>query len=127
MRQNVSWEPPEPGYYKLKFDGVAKGNSGEAGYGCIIRDSRGEMVVGISGYLGIASNIVAEFTALEREFKVTRVYREANTSADYLANKGVVSKCEIEEHISIGQSAQLSKIVRDDMSCSLQNTRKGIG
>jgi ribonuclease HI len=45
-------------------DGASRGNPGESGVGVIVRDEAGREVLSISGYLGIATNNVAEYTAL---------------------------------------------------------------
>ena len=37
------WDPPPEGIFKLKFDGVSKGNRSFASYGYIVRHSRGNM------------------------------------------------------------------------------------
>jgi len=45
-------------------DGASRGNPGESGVGVIVRDASGREVLSISGYLGTATNNVAEYTAL---------------------------------------------------------------
>jgi ribonuclease HI len=47
-------------------DGASKGNPGPAGWGWVIADARGEPDRWEAGPLGIATNNVAELTALER-------------------------------------------------------------
>ncbi|GLJ15270.1 hypothetical protein SUGI_0249820 [Cryptomeria japonica] len=59
-------EIAEEGQFKLNFDGAAKGNPDEAGFGCIVRNSRGDMVAGCYGGLGVATNNEAEILALEK-------------------------------------------------------------
>ncbi|MFH0989081.1 MAG: ribonuclease HI family protein [bacterium] len=45
-------------------DGASRGNPGEAGIGITIRDDAGRKITSLSGYIGIATNNVAEYTAL---------------------------------------------------------------
>ncbi len=45
-------------------DGASRGNPGESGVGVIVRDEAGREVFSLSGYLGTATNNVAEYTAL---------------------------------------------------------------
>ena len=45
-------------------DGASRGNPGESGIGVICRDSDGNMVFSGGGYIGTATNNVAEYEAL---------------------------------------------------------------
>lgn len=45
-------------------DGASRGNPGESGIGVIVRDPGGATLFTISGYIGRATNNVAEYTAL---------------------------------------------------------------
>jgi ribonuclease HI len=45
-------------------DGAARGNPGESGIGVIFKDEKGATVSKISGYIGNATNNVAEYQAL---------------------------------------------------------------
>jgi ribonuclease HI len=45
-------------------DGAARGNPGPAGIGVVIQNDKGEVIQEISGFLGQATNNVAEYTAL---------------------------------------------------------------
>jgi ribonuclease HI len=45
-------------------DGAARGNPGEAGIGIVFKDERGKPVETIHGYIGEATNNVAEYKAL---------------------------------------------------------------
>ena len=42
--RNISWSKPPEFYVKLNCDGALK-NSGAAGAGCVIRDSRGKWLI----------------------------------------------------------------------------------
>lgn len=48
----------------IHTDGAARGNPGPAGIGVIIQNDKGEVLHEISGFLGQATNNVAEYTAL---------------------------------------------------------------
>jgi ribonuclease HI len=45
-------------------DGASRGNPGESGIGIIVRNSDGQTVLTVSGYIGKATNNIAEYTAL---------------------------------------------------------------
>ena len=48
----------------LHIDGASRGNPGEAGFGVYVTTPDGELVAQLYGYLGPASNNVAEYRAL---------------------------------------------------------------
>jgi ribonuclease HI len=48
----------------IHIDGASRGNPGEAGFGIDVRDGAGRERAGLYGYLGRASNNVAEYQAL---------------------------------------------------------------
>ncbi len=45
-------------------DGASRGNPGESGIGVLLKDERGGALTSIFGYIGTATNNVAEYTAL---------------------------------------------------------------
>jgi ribonuclease HI len=49
---------------RLHVDGASRGNPGEAGFGVHVTTLEGEPVAGLYGYLGKATNNVAEYQAL---------------------------------------------------------------
>lgn len=49
---------------QLHIDGASRGNPGEAGYGVFVTDASGAEVASLYGYLGRATNNVAEYQAL---------------------------------------------------------------
>ena len=49
---------------RLHVDGASRGNPGEAGFGVHVTDPRGGEVASLFGYLGKATNNVAEYQAL---------------------------------------------------------------
>ena len=52
--------------HTLKFDGASRGNPGAASYGIIVIDESGKEVITDYGYLGVATNNVAEYCGLLR-------------------------------------------------------------
>ncbi|XP_059073579.1 uncharacterized protein LOC131874297 [Cryptomeria japonica] len=90
----------------------SKGNSGESGIGTIIQDEQGNILHGLFGAIGVATNNEAKICALEaglhlcvrqgisriiieehlkkiESYEIGYVYREGNQVADYFANLGV--------------------------------------
>ncbi|KAH0683486.1 hypothetical protein KY290_022104 [Solanum tuberosum] len=65
----IRWIPLIQGY-KLNTDGSSIGNPGKSGTGGIIRDTKGEWIVGFVGNLHLANNIRAELTALIQGLKL---------------------------------------------------------
>jgi ribonuclease HI len=49
---------------RLHVDGASRGNPGEAGFGIHVTGADGSQVAGLYGYLGTATNNVAEYQAL---------------------------------------------------------------
>jgi ribonuclease HI len=45
-------------------DGASRGNPGAAGVGIIVNDAEGNAVLTLYGFIGVATNNVAEYTAL---------------------------------------------------------------
>ncbi len=56
-------------------DGASRNNPGEAGIGVVIKNERGETIETLSEYLGIATNNVAEYTALIRALEAAQKRR----------------------------------------------------
>jgi ribonuclease HI len=52
------------GALRLHVDGASRGNPGEAGFGVHVTDPEGSEVAALYGYLGRATNNVAEYQAL---------------------------------------------------------------
>lgn len=66
-QQSISfgwWSPPPPGVLKLNFDGSSLGNPGPSGFGCVIRDSMGEIVRVVAGSIGTADSTKVELMGL---------------------------------------------------------------
>lgn len=58
------WSLPPPGMLKLNFDGSSLGNPGPGGFGCVIRDSVGEIVRIVASPIGITNSTKAELMGL---------------------------------------------------------------
>jgi hypothetical protein len=54
--RQLAAQPPGPphqlGFIKINFDGASKGNPGPAGFGAILRNSNGEILHLVAGFLG---------------------------------------------------------------------------
>ena len=55
--------------YLAYTDGASRGNPGESGIGVKVYDESGSAILTISEYIGVATNNVAEYTALLRLLK----------------------------------------------------------
>ncbi|HZR45777.1 MAG TPA: ribonuclease HI family protein [Candidatus Manganitrophaceae bacterium] len=55
-------------------DGASRNNPGEAGIGVVIKNERGETIGTIAEYLGIATNNVAEYTAVIRGLETAQKF-----------------------------------------------------
>ena len=55
---------PGPARLHIHIDGASRGNPGEAGFGVHVATPDGKEVAGLYGYLGRATNNVAEYQAL---------------------------------------------------------------
>lgn len=70
--------------YIIHVDGASRGNPGEASYGFVILNSSGKVIYQESGYIGRATNNVAEYTALVRalEFAVQKRIKQVEIRSD---------------------------------------------
>jgi ribonuclease HI len=74
-----------PDELQIHIDGGCRGNPGDAGYGVYVQDGRGADVARLYGYLGPATNNVAEYQglingllfALEHGARRVRVYSDS--------------------------------------------------
>ncbi len=48
----------------IHIDGAARGNPGQSGIGVVISDYKGNIIKEINRYIGVATNNIAEYTAL---------------------------------------------------------------
>lgn len=74
-----------PEELQIHIDGGCRGNPGEAGYGVYVQDGAGAEVARLYGYIGVATNNVAEYQglinglrfALEQGARRVRVYSDS--------------------------------------------------
>ncbi|XP_059066316.1 uncharacterized protein LOC131857639 [Cryptomeria japonica] len=64
-RNTIRWKTPPRSWTKLNFDSASKGNPGESGIGAIIWDEQGNILHGLFGGIGVATNNEVEIHALE--------------------------------------------------------------
>ena len=69
---------------RLHVDGASRGNPGEAGFGVHVSSPDGRELAGLYGYLGKATNNVAEYQALLHglRFALERGAREVDVFSD---------------------------------------------
>ncbi len=69
---------------RLHVDGASRGNPGEAGFGVHVTTGGGELVADLYGYLGRATNNVAEYQALLHglRFALAREARQVEVFSD---------------------------------------------
>jgi ribonuclease HI len=53
-------------------DGASRGNPGESGVGIVLKDEGGNIIASQSGYIGQATNNIAEYTALAACLKLVQ-------------------------------------------------------
>lgn len=63
--------------FTIYGDGGSRGNPGPAGSGAIIRNEAGDTVGTVSEFLGVATNNVAEYTAVLRALETLAVMLES--------------------------------------------------
>ncbi|MFN8092694.1 MAG: ribonuclease HI family protein [Vicinamibacteria bacterium] len=80
---------------RLHVDGASRGNPGEAGFGVHVASDSGETLASLYGYLGRATNNVAEYQALlhglryalERGARDVRVFSDSELLVRQLAGR----------------------------------------
>ncbi len=71
-------------------DGASRGNPGKASYGFAITDSLGKLVYEKGQYIGIATNNVAEYTAVLESLKWIKKNISGNSQIEYFADSKLV-------------------------------------
>ena len=56
-------------------DGSSMGNPGEAGYGIVLKNEKGETLEALGKYIGIATNNIAEYSGLLNCLELLRKYQ----------------------------------------------------
>jgi ribonuclease HI len=59
-------------------DGASRGNPGESGVGIVLKDEQGNMIASHFGYIGKATNNIAEYTALATCLKLVQEIKCSN-------------------------------------------------
>jgi len=60
-------------------DGASRGNPGESGIGVILKDEFGNVITSQYGYIGKATNNIAEYTALAACLNLCKKLNAANS------------------------------------------------
>jgi len=79
------YRPKTPEHYLIAYsDGGARGNSGPAGYGVVIKDETGKKLAALSEYLGHQTNNVAEYQGLiaALEYTIEHGYKALKVISD---------------------------------------------
>ena len=98
MKQ-VRWEKPQPGWVKLNTGGASRPGLDRTGCGGIIRDERGQWIMGFSRRIGVANSFTAELWGLcdglqlccYRDFDSLEVEINAKAILDALLNPEYVN------------------------------------
>ena len=61
-----------PELLRIHIDGASRGNPGDAGFGVFVTDGQGVEVASLYGYIGRATNNVAEYEALIQALRYAR-------------------------------------------------------
>jgi ribonuclease HI len=59
-------------------DGASRGNPGESGVGILLKDELGSVIGSYCGYIGQATNNIAEYTALAACLKIVQKFECSN-------------------------------------------------
>ena len=116
---------------RLHVDGASRGNPGEAGFGVHVASAEGETIAGLYGYLGRATNNVAEYQALlhglrfalERGAREVRVFSDSELLVRQLAGRYRVKSPgllplfrEAQSLLARFESARVSHVPREENS-----------
>ena len=85
--------PAGPLELQIHIDGGSRGNPGDAGFGVYVQDTDGREVAGLYGFLGVATNNVAEYQglihglrfALEQGARRVRVFSDSELVVKQIA------------------------------------------
>lgn len=92
--QITRWLRPKNDWVKLNSDGSSKGNPGPSGWGCILRDSAGNVLWAQAEFYGFQSIMVAETKALLNGLKrcIAEGYMRVEIEADSLALVQIIQR-----------------------------------
>jgi ribonuclease HI len=114
---------------RLHVDGASRGNPGEAGFGVHVATDGGETVASLYGYLGRATNNVAEYQALlhglryalDRGAREVRVFSDSELLVRQLAGRYRVKNAgllplfrEAQSLLARFESARVSHVPREE-------------
>jgi ribonuclease HI len=116
---------PEP--LEIHIDGASRGNPGEAAFGVHVAGSEGKPITGLYGYLGRATNNVAEYQALlhalryalERGCRRVRVFSDSE-----LVVKQVSGAYKVKHPDMIPLHREATALLRRFESASLSHVRR---
>jgi ribonuclease HI len=111
----------------IHIDGASRGNPGEAGFGIRVQDDRGATQAELYGYLGRASNNVAEYQALlhalrwarARGARVVRVYSDSE-----LVVRQVNGQYRVKHPDMIPLHREASRLLREFESAVVTHVRR---
>lgn len=79
--------------YTIYTDGGSRGNPGPAAYGYVITNSNGENIFEEGGYIGVATNNFAEYTAVLKSLKkVLELHKAEDTTVEMYMDSEVVKR-----------------------------------
>ncbi|KAH0708843.1 hypothetical protein KY284_010270 [Solanum tuberosum] len=64
--RHVKWDPPPHGRFKLNTDGAVNYNTGDGGLGGVIRNHKGDWVIGFTSKSSNTTPLLAELSALRQ-------------------------------------------------------------
>lgn len=68
----VGWKAPPEQWIKINSDGVAKGNPGPAGAGCVCRTHTGQVIMALTSAIGNTTALMAETWGLLLATRIAR-------------------------------------------------------
>lgn len=71
-------------------DGASRGNPGKASYGFVISDKSGKLIYEEGKYIGIATNNVAEYTAVLRSLEWIKQHGKGDAELEFYADSKLV-------------------------------------
>jgi ribonuclease HI len=116
-----------PDTLHIHIDGASRGNPGEAGFGISVEGPDGAAVAALYGYLGRASNNVAEYQALihalrwarERGARSVRVYSDSE-----LVVRQVNGQYKVKHPDMIPLHREATRLLRQFPSATLDHVRR---
>ena len=111
----------------IHIDGASRGNPGEAGFGISVQDDRGETQAELYGYLGRASNNVAEYQALlhalrwasARGAQAVRVYSDSE-----LVVRQVNGQYRVKHPDMVPLHREATRLLREFESATVSHVRR---